>query len=250
MGRLGPRRLGAITLVTALIITTASCGAERGDHASQPRVHAATTARTTSVVDTARLESALLRPSDLPQGFDVEMRGDASEGRSAPLTAVDPACQPALDELAPDHGSGAMELPHAEVGYQRARTAQVGQQLAVSPDAAERFRIARHTLTAVCGGHVAFRTDGGHGRYVLRRGPRMGAETIYLRSHLEIGVADAPATVDGFLVFVRIGDVVSIVSVHTSHIPQLGINARRAPLFVEAVLLARRATMRLRRALR
>ena len=250
MGRLAPRRLGTIALVTALTITTVACGAERGDRTSPTRLPAATTAATASPVDSARLESALLRPSDLPQGFDVETRGDASEGGSTPLTAVDPACQPALDELAPDHGSGAMELPHAEVGYQRARTAQVGHQLAVSPDAVERFRNARRTLTAACGRKVAFRTDGGHGRYVLRRGPRMGTEAIYLRSHLETRVADAPATVDGFLVFVRIGDVVSVVSVHTSSIPQLGINPRRAPRFVEAVLLARRATMRLRRALR
>jgi len=250
VGRLGPRRLGAIALVTALIITTVACGADRGDRTSPTRLPPAATAASTSPVDSARLESALLRSSDLPQGFDVETRGDASGGSSAFLTAVDPACQPVLDELAPDHGSGAMELPHAEVGYQRARTAQVGHRLAVSPDAVERFRKARRTLTAACEGHVAFRTAGGSGRYVLRRGPRMGADVIYLRSHLETRVADAPATVEGFLVFVRIGDVVSIVSVHTSHIPELGIDARRAPRFVEAVLLARRATMRLRRALR
>jgi hypothetical protein len=250
VGRLASRRLGGIALVMALAITTVACGAEDGHRATPTRVPGAPPQATAATVDTAQLESALLQASDLPQGFDVETHGDASDGSDEVLTAVDPACQPALDELAPDHGTGAMELPHAEVGYQRAQTAQVGHQVAVSPDAVERFRNARRTLTGACGGRVVFRSHGGSGGYLLRPGPRMGADAIYLRSHLQTRVRGAAATVDGFLVFVRIGDVVSIVSVHTTRVPRLGIEPRRAPRFVEAVLLARRATMRLRRALR
>jgi hypothetical protein len=251
VGRLGPRRLGGITLVTALIFATVACGADHaGRTAGAPLPAAAPTAATAATVDTAQLESALLQASDVPAGFDVETHGDGSQEDGDVLTAVDPACQPVLDELAPDPGTGAMELPHADVGYQRNQTARVGHQLAVSPDAVERFRNARRTLTAACGGHVAFRTDGGSGQYVLRPGPRMGADAIYLRSHLQTRAGGRPATVDGFVVFVRIGDVVSIVSVHTSRVPQLGIDARRAPRFTEAVLIARRATRRLRRALR
>ena len=187
--------------------------------------------------------------ADLPKGFDVETRGDTPDGLAGHLTADEPACQPALDELAPDGGDG-MPVPSAAVSYERGQVARVSEQVSQSADAVERFRNARRILHGTCGGVVAFRMDGGSGRYLLRLGPRIGDETIYLRSHLQTRIGGALATIDGFDVFVRIGDVVSTVTGHTYRIPALGLAAQRRVRFADAVALTRRATRRLRVALR
>jgi hypothetical protein len=240
------RLVGPSALVLASIIALCACGARHGDlDAARPAV----TTPTTEPVTSEQLEEALLMPSDLPESFDIETSADPAEGTDANLTAVDPRCQPALDDLATD-STGSLDLPRAGVTFEQAHEVRVSQQLSLAPDATERFANARGVLRRGCDRTVDFRIDGGSGRYRLVPGPRLGDDTIYLRSHLRTGSEETPATFDGFIVLTRVGDVVSTVSVHSAQVPALDISAPRAPRLGEASALARRATRHLRRALR